>query len=104
MTDWILAFFNFIMTLVMSLVQIICYPINLLFEGLFPDFSNYIDMIDEGLEVAFNGLSWALSFIPPSVRSVLLFIFTIELSLLAVLKSTHLTAKAYKILQKIKFW
>lgn len=104
MTDWILAFFNFIMTLVMSLVQIICYPINLLFEGLFPDFSNYIDMIDDGLEVAFDGLSWSLSFIPPSVRSVLLFIFTIELSLLAVLKSTHLTAKAYKILQKIKFW
>ena len=50
------------------------------------------------------GLSWAVSIIPPTVRTVLLFIFTVELSILVIMRSTHLTAKVWTILQKLKFW
>lgn len=102
--DIIIGFFNFILSLIMTLVQIVCFPLNLLFSNIFPNFDEYIAMIYTGLDEAFNGLSWALSLIPPSIRGVLLFICTIELSLLVVMKSAHLTTKTWKLLQKIKFW
>lgn len=88
----------------MSIIQLICLPLNALFNGIFPDFSDWISKINEGLTVAFTNLSWAVSIIPPMVREVLLLIFTIELSMLVIMRSTHMTAKAWKILQKLKFW
>lgn len=98
------AFFNFLLEIIMTIVQLICLPLNALFNGIFPDFSDKLTAIDNGLESAFSSLSWAINIIPPFVREVLLFIFTLELSLLVILKSTHLTAKAWAILQKLKFW
>ncbi len=98
------AFFNFLLTIVMSIVQLICLPLNALFNGIFPDFSGKISTIQNGLNTAFSSISWAVSFIPPMVRETMLFIFTIELSMLVIMRSTHMTAKAWKILQKLKFW
>ena len=98
------TFFNFLLTIIMSIVQLICLPINALFTGLFPDFSTMLTNVDNALNTAYSGLSWAISIVPPMVRDVLLFIFTIELSMLAVMRSTHATAKAWKIIQKLKFW
>lgn len=97
-------FFNFLLTIIMSIVQLICLPLNAIFEGVFPDFSNMLTNIDNALNIAFNGFSWAVSFIPPLTREVLVFIFTIELAMLVVMKSTHLTSKVWNILQKLKFW
>ena len=88
----------------MTLVQLLCLPLNALFDNVFPDFSTWITTIQQGLTTAFTSLSWAVSLIPPMVRSALLFIFSIELVMLLVMKSTHLTSKVWKILQKIKFW
>ncbi len=88
----------------MTLVQIICLPLNLLFENVFPDFSTKLTTINSALTTAYTGLSWSISIIPPTVRTVLLFIFTVELSILLIMRSTALTSKVWKILQKIKFW
>lgn len=98
------SFFNFLLSIIMSIIQLICLPLNLLFEGVFPDFTEYISTIQTGLNHAFNSLSWALSLIPPGVKTVLLFIFTIELSMLAIMRSSHLTARVWKLIQKLKFW
>lgn len=98
------TFFNFLLTIVMSVVQLICMPINALFNGLFPDFSGMLANVDNALNEAYFGLSWAISIVPPMVREVLLFIFTIELSMLVVMRSTYATSKAWKIIQKLKFW
>ncbi len=100
----ITALFNFILEIVMTIVQLICLPLNALFEGVFPDFADKVSSIQDALEIAFSGLSWAISIIPPMVRETLLFIFTIELSMLVIMRSTHLTAKVWSILQKLKFW
>lgn len=97
-------FFNFLLKIVMSVIQLICLPVNALFNGIFPDFSSWISEIQTGLTHAFSNLSWALSFIPPMMRSALLFIFTVELSILVIMRSTHMTSKVWKILQKLKFW
>lgn len=98
------AFFNFLLTIIMTIVQIICAPLNALFENVFPDFSVQLTRINQALEVAYSGLSWAVSLIPPMVREVILFILTVELAMLAVMKSAHLTSKVWSILQKLKFW
>ena len=100
----ITAFFNFLLTIIMTIVQLICLPLNALFNNVFPDFSDKISSIESSLNIAYSGLSWAISIMPPMVRSTLLFIFTIELSMLVIMRSTHLTAKVWAILQKLKFW
>lgn len=98
------SFFNFLLKIIMTIVQLICLPLNAVFEGVFPDFSDKLTTIDSALNSAFSGLSWAISVIPPLSRDVLLFIFTIELSMLAIMRSTRMTSKVWKILQKLKFW
>ena len=100
----ITAFFNFLLSIIMTIVQLICAPLNALFNSVFPDFSSWLTNINNALEIAFSSLSWAISIVPPLVREVLILIFTVELSMLAIMRSTHLTSKAWKILQKLKFW
>ena len=102
--DLISSFFNFLLTIIMTIIQIICLPLNALFNGLFPDFSEWFSHINDAFSFMFDGIGWALDIIPPFAKGVLLFIFGIELSMLAILKSTHLTSKAWEILQKLKFW
>lgn len=98
------SFFNFLLKIVMTIVQLICTPLNLLFSNVFPDFSEKMSSITSALDTAYSSVSWAISIVPPMVRSTLLFIFTIELSMLVIMKSTHATSRAWKILQKLKFW
>lgn len=100
----ITKFFNFLLDCIMGIIRLICIPLNALFTGIFPDLSTHITNINNALDYAFNGLSWALNIIPPGVRTAMLLCFTIELSMLLVMRSAHLTAKAWKILQKLKFW
>lgn len=100
----ITAFFNFLLSIIMTIVQLICAPLNALFNSVFPDFSTWLTNINNALSIAYESLSWAISIVPPMVRDVLMLIFTIELSMLVIMRSTHLTAKAWKILQKLKFW
>lgn len=98
------SFFNFLLQIIMTIVQLICLPINALFDNIFPDFSDKLSQISSALNIAFSSVSWAISIVPPMVRSTLLFIFTIELSMLVIMKSSHATSKAWSILQKLKFW
>ena len=98
------SFFNFLLKIIMTIVQLICLPLNSIFNGVFPDFGDKISQIDNALNSAFKNLSWVVSIIPPNVRSAMLFIFMIELSILLIMRSTHMTSKVWKILQKLKFW
>jgi len=100
----ITAFFNFLLSIIMTIVQLICLPLNTIFNGVFPDFSSKVADIQVALGYAFEKLSWAVSLIPPMVREVILFVFTIELSMLVIMRSTHMTSKIWNILQKLKFW
>ena len=96
--------FSLILNLLATIVQIVLLPINLLFQGIFPDLSTSINDVVQGFSQALSGLSWAVSVIPPVIRTTLLLILTIEIALFAVLKSTRLTSRLWKILQKIKVW
>lgn len=96
--------FNLILNLVATILQVILLPLNLLFEGVFPDLSSQIQNVVQGFSDMMKNLGWALSVIPQPVKSALLFIFTVEVSLFLIMKSTRLTAKLWKLLQKVKFW
>lgn len=98
------SFFNFLLTIIMTVVQLICLPLNALFNGVFPDFSSQLSTINSALTTAYSGLSWAVSLIPPMARSAILFVLTVELSMLVVMRSAHMTSKVWSILQKLKFW
>jgi len=100
----ITMFFNFLLKIVMSIIQLICLPINALVSSVAPDFSSSLLTIDKALTAAYRDVSWAISLIPPTVRQALVFIFGIELAMLVVMRSTHLSAKAWAVLQKLKFW
>lgn len=92
------------MSVVFSIIQLICLPINALFSAVFPDFSTWISSVNTTLRSALTGFSWAFSIIPPAVRTLIAMILPVEAALLVVFRSTHLTAKAWAILQKLKFW
>lgn len=100
----ITALFNFILTIIMTVIQLICTPLNALFSSIFPDFSDKVSSISSALNTAYSTLSWAINIVPPVIRETLSFIFLIELSMLAIIKSTHATSRVWKILQKLKFW
>lgn len=96
--------FNLILNLVGTVLQIILLPVNALFNGIFPDLSSNINSIVSGFSTAMSKLGWVLSIIPQPVKTTLLLIFTIEIAVFVVMKSTKLTSKLWKLLQKIKFW
>lgn len=102
--DFITAFFNFILDCVLSIVRIVCLPLNAAFNNVFPDFTTIIESINNVFDFISGIISWSFSFIPPNVKLVILLIYTIQLSTILLFRSTHLTAKAWKIFQKIKFW
>lgn len=96
--------FNAFMSVVFSIIQVICLPLNALFENVFPDFSSWITKVSTTLNSALSNLSFAFSIFPPAVRTLLGIILPTELALLVIFRSTHLTSKAWTILQKLKFW
>lgn len=96
--------FKAMMSVVFSIIQVICLPINALFNNVFPDFANWLSNVNTVLRQALSNLSWAFSIVPPAVRTLVAMILPVELALLVVFRSTHLTSKAWTILQKLKFW
>lgn len=96
--------FNLILTLLSTILQVLLLPLNALFNGVFPDLTNQVNQVVQGFSDALSGLSWAISVIPPVVRTTLLFIFTVEAGLFVVLRSTKMTSKLWKLIQKIKLW
>lgn len=96
--------FNLILTMLATILQVVLLPINALFTGIFPDLNTEITNVVSGFSKALEGLGWAISLIPPVIKTTLLLIFTIEIALFVVLKSTKMTAKLWKLLQKIKLW
>lgn len=96
--------FNLILTMMSTILQVLLLPLNALFNGAFPDLNSQITQVVQGFSDAMSGLSWAISIIPPIMRTTLLFIFTLEAGLFVILRSTKMTSKLWKLIQKIKIW
>lgn len=98
------AFFNIIINMMASIIQIVCWPINLLITKTLPDLSAKITFVTDNIGSLFNSISWGLGLLPTAVVEVLLFIVLVEIAMHTIYKSTHGLLKVWNLLQKIKFW
>lgn len=95
---------DILLGLVATIIQIIVWPINTLMTNAFPDLSSTITDITTTLVSVFNGMSWAISGIPTTLKVTLLFMIGIEIAKHTIFRSTHALIKVWTIFQKIKFW
>ena len=98
------AIFRFLLNLVATIIQIIVWPINIAIESAMPDLSSQIEQVNSGISSLFEGIGWALGFLPPGVLTVLLFMITVEIAKHTIFVSTHTLIKVWNVFQKIKFW
>lgn len=59
--DWILGVFQLIMAVLISVVNLILYPISLLIESVFPDLSNGLAHIAQFYEYAATYMGWIIN-------------------------------------------
>ena len=98
------AFFNIIINMLATIIQIVCWGPNQLISATLPDLSAKITFVTENIGSIFNSISWGLGLLPTAVVEVLLFIVLVEIAMHTIFKSTHGLIKVWNVLQKIKFW
>lgn len=97
-------FFNFVGSILTSLVRIIVLPINLIITNLMPDLSSKILEVSTNIESLFTSLSWGLGLVPSSVVITLLFILSVEIARYSIYISTYGITLVFDIIKRIKFW
>ena len=98
------AFFNVIINLLATVIQLVVWPINLIITNAFPNFSDKILDVTTMFSTIFNSITWALGLIPTPIITVLLFIITVEIAKHTIRLSTGTLIRVWTVLQKIKFW
>ena len=97
-------FFDFILSVLTSLIQIIVLPLNVLITTLLPDISNKILEVSTALNGFFNGITWGLGLLPNSLVATLLFILSVEVARYSIFVSSHVITRIFDIIRRIKFW
>lgn len=98
--------FNLILNLLVTVLQVVLLPVNALFSSVpaLSEVAGYVGGIKQFFDSLINSLAWPFSIVPQSVKDALFFVLTVEIATFVIFKSTKLTAKLWKLLQKIKFW
>lgn len=87
------------------LVSIICVPIDIILQGLFPDLELYLGKVTQVLEsyvVPFSG--YFVSILPPITRNLIGVYLIFVVGLGAALLTYHSIVLIVKLIGKIKFW
>lgn len=98
------ALFNIILDLLATVVQLVCYPINLAITGAFPDLSGMISEVTSNLNSIFGNFSWIINILPSIFFEFLLFIISVEIAKYTAYVSIHGIIKVWNLFQKLKFW
>ena len=97
-------FFNIMLDLLATLVQVVVFPINAVISSTLPDISSRISSVINGFTTITNTLGWAIGLIPTPILTTLSFILIVEIAKFTIFRSTHLVIKVWNLFQKIKFW
>lgn len=97
-------FINFFLKVLMSVVQIIVWPINQLLSNFLPSISTQITSVTNILNTIFDSLTWALGVIPTPIISVLTFIIVVEIAKHTIFLTSHVILRLWNVIQKVKFW
>ena len=95
---------NFLLNIIGTLVQIILLPINTIVINAMPDLTDKINQVSTGISSLFNGFSWAIGLIPPTLIATLQFILVIEICKHTIWANSRSIVKIWNLLTKIKFW
>lgn len=98
------ALFNIIIGLLATLVQVVCFPVNAIISSTMPNLSQNITFVATNIPSYFNGIVYALSWLPTIFVNILIFIVSIEIAKYTIYFSTHGILKVWNLFQKIKFW
>ena len=99
------AIINGILSLIISILDIILIPVNALFENLFPDASSMISTFNSFVQTYVGGgLSYFFSILPPIFRGLLVTFITFVIAYYGVYYTYVGIKKIFDIIQKIKFW
>ena len=95
---------NFLLNIIGTLVQIILLPINTIVINAMPDLTDKINQVSTGISSLFNGFSWAIGLIPPTLIATLQFILVIEICKHTIWANSRSIVKIWNLLTKIEFW
>ena len=98
------ALFSLVFNLLATIIQAICYPLNLIITNALPDLSSKINEVTNGIGNLFSTLTWALGLIPNPIVETLLFIITVEVAKHTIFFFFHTLTKIWTVIQKLKFW
>lgn len=98
------ALFNIILKLLATLVQLVCYPLNLIITNAMPDISSQVAATVNQITNMFGNFAWIIDILPNSFLEILLFIITIEIAKYTCYVSIHGIIKVWNLFQKLKFW
>lgn len=96
--------FDFVISMLANLVQVVVWPINQLMTTLIPDISGKITDVVNGIAGLFTGVTWGLGLLPPVVIVTLLFIISVEIARHTIFISTHVLGLILDIIKRLKFW
>ncbi len=96
--------FTFIINILISLVKVICVPLNLLFTTLMPNISDKVLELTSNINDLFVGVFWGLGALPNTLLVTLLFILSIEVARFTIYVSTLSIQWIFRLIKNIKFW
>lgn len=98
------ALFNIIFNLLATLVQLVCFPLNSIIDGLLPDLSEKITYLTSKFPIVFQNLAWFVNILPTYTRGIFLFAINVVIVKYTIYMSVHAVIKVWNLFQKLKFW
>ena len=92
------------MNAIVTVIQVVAYPLNQLLIDGFPSIATQLTNTADFLTQHLQALPYVLTFFPPGVVALLMFMLGVELLLMNVWQSSFFITKIWTIVQKIKFW
>ena len=99
------ALINGILGILMSIINIVLTPLNLLFDNLFPDVGNMISTFSTFVNQYVGGsLSYFFSLLPPLFRGLITTFITFVIAYYGIYYTYVSIKKLFDVIQKIKLW
>lgn len=98
------AIINGLLSLLMTIVNIVLYPINSLIGAVFPNLAQYLSGALTLLANVANGIAYVANFMPPLFKTLVVITITALMYYYTMLWSYTLISKAWSLIQRIKFW
>ena len=94
-----------ILNIITSVLDVLLYPINLLFANIFPDMTDALFIFTGFLNnYVGSNLAWFFSLLPPNFRSLLILWFTFVIAYYSIYYTYRISIRVFSLIQKLKFW